>query len=79
MFSVAQKQQIAAAVEKILLDIGHPEMPTEKPWFFLKVVGKEDWSYADIEPNWRFADKAPGINPWNEMMEGQCKGGKSNG
>lgn len=67
MFSVAEKRLIAAAVEKTLLDLGHPEMPDGKPRFKLYVKGKEAWSWADIEPNWKFDDaNPPEVNPWNE-------------
>lgn len=51
MFSLAQKQHIAAEIEKLLLSFGHPEMPTERADFVLTVTGKEDWSYAHIHPN----------------------------
>ena len=68
MFSVKEKQLIAAEVEKLLLRLRHPEMPTEKPVFMLRVVGKEKWSWAEIEPNWVFEDgKEPTVNPWNEV------------
>ncbi len=68
MFSVTEKKEIARKIEKILLDLNHPEMPTEKPKFKLHVDGKEDWSWADIEPNWVFEDGKPmGINPFNEL------------
>lgn len=67
MFSAAQKCQIAAAVEKILLDLNHPEIPKERPSFSLHVNGAESWSFADIVPNWTFNKiNTPGINPWNE-------------
>lgn len=74
MFSKAQKQRIAAAIEKVLLDIAHPEMPTERPRFHLHVDGKESWSWADIEPNWVYetGEKTPGVNPHNEAMEEHC-------
>jgi len=70
MFSLQQKRYIAAKIERLLLEIGHPEMPTEKPRFKLHVDGKADWSYADIEPNWTFDDatEKPGVNPHNEFM-----------
>ena len=69
MFSVTEKRKIAEAVEKILLDLKHPEMPKEKPSFKLNVVGKNDWSWAEIEPNWEFDDgnKVAGVNPFNEV------------
>ncbi len=56
MFSVKEKQSIAEAIELLLLGLQHPEMPTEKPKFKLHVDGKEGWSWADIEPNWRIND-----------------------
>jgi hypothetical protein len=74
MFSKAQKQEIAAKLEAILLSYGHPEMPTEKPRFQLHVKGKEDWSWAVIEPNWQYLEntnKAP-LNPHNEMQAIKC-------
>lgn len=68
MFSVQEKQKIAAAVEKILLELGHPEMPAEKPDFQLFVKGKEAWSWADIKPNWTFGEtNPPAVNQWNEI------------
>lgn len=70
MFSVAQKQKIADAVEKVILSFNHPEMPKEHPVFMLHVEGAESWSWADIEPNWTYGkDNHPGINPHNERMD----------
>ena len=68
MFSVQEKMLIASEIEKLLLTLNHPEMPKEKPMFTLHVDGKESWSWADIKPNWIYADgKEPiGINPFNE-------------
>lgn len=66
MFSVREKQVIAQEVEKLLLALNHPEMSKEKPDFKLHVDGKEPWSWADIEPNWKYENKEPSINPWNE-------------
>ncbi len=68
MFSVAEKQKIAEAVESVLLEICHPEMPEEMPVFSLHVVGKEGWSWADILPNWTYEYVEHPIkpNPWNE-------------
>ena len=54
MFSAAEKKKISEAIEKVLLEINHPEMPKEKPVFKLHVDGKESCSWADIEPNWIF-------------------------
>ncbi len=66
MFSVKEKKQIAKEIEELLLKLNHPEMPKEKPVFALSVMGKEDWSYAGIKPNWIFEDKELEVNPWNE-------------
>jgi hypothetical protein len=70
MFSVTQKREIAAKVEEVLLSFGHPEMPTERPMFELKVSGKESWSWAVIHPNWVFDEghMTPGVNPHNEAV-----------
>lgn len=67
MFSMKEKQWLSAEIEKLLLSLNHPEMPTEKPVFQLHVEGKESWSWADIKPNWTFIDKAPEVNEWNEQ------------
>jgi hypothetical protein len=48
MFSVAQKRQIAAAVQQILRETNHPELPTTEIQFTLQVRGAEEWSYAVI-------------------------------
>jgi hypothetical protein len=65
MFSVAEKQRLAKIVEDAILELNHPEMPKEKPVFELQVLGKEDWSFARIHPNWRQPNGPP--NVWNEM------------
>lgn len=67
MFSQKEKQFIATEVEKIILSLNHPEMPTEHPKFLLNIEGKEPWSFATIQPNHTFDDQnKPGINAWNE-------------
>ena len=69
MFSVAEKRRIAAAVEDLLLELHHPEMPADRPSFTLHVDGAESWSWADIMPNWKHykvASDTP-VNPWNEV------------
>ncbi len=69
MFSMKQKQTIAAIVEKALLELDHPEMSKEKPSFVLHVYGKESWSFAVIKPNWTFdTNNPPSINPHNELV-----------
>jgi len=74
VFSLDQKKQIAAKVEEVILSFGHPEMPTEKPTFSLRIEGKDRWSWAEIVPNWKFTDVCkPGVNPHNEQQEERCK------
>ncbi len=64
MFSIQQKRQIAEAVQKILRDTNHPELPTGEIRFELHVYGAEDWSWADIRNNGAVTN--PSVNPWNE-------------
>lgn len=72
MFSKEQKIFIAAEIEKLLLDLNHPEMPAEKLIFSLHVKGKEDWSWAAIQPNWVFSEEnPPSINQFNEENTGK--------
>jgi len=81
MFSVTEKRKIAEAIEKTILDLKHPEMPTEKPKFSIHIDGKENWSWADIKPNWMFDDgKEMRVNPFNEIArqlmpnkKGECE------
>jgi len=54
MFTSKEKQHLAEVLEKELLKLNHPEMPKDKPVFRLHVDGKESWSWADIEPNWKY-------------------------
>ena len=68
MFSIKEKHTLATVIEQALLELHHPEMPTEKPLFTLQVSGKESWSWAEIKPNWTFGVKnLPTVNPWNEV------------
>lgn len=67
MFSVQQKREISEAVQKILRDTNHPELPEGEIQFALQVAGKESWSWADIRNNG--AVKEPGINPHNEAQD----------
>ena len=67
MFSVRQKREIADAVQKILRDTGHPELPRDEIMFSLCVEGAEDWSWTDIRNNG--AVTSPGVNPHNERQD----------
>lgn len=67
MFSVAQKRAIADAVQRILRETNHPELPAGEIQFVLHVEGVESWSWADIQNNG--AVIRPGVNPWNERQD----------
>jgi len=67
MFSVNQKRQIADAVQKVLRDMHHPELPAGEIQFALHVWGAESWSWADIRNNGSVV--SPGVNPWNEAQD----------
>lgn len=56
MFSKQQKHIIAEEVEKLLLSFNHPEMPSKEPYFKLYIAGKDEASWANIEPNWTFEE-----------------------
>jgi len=67
MFSVRQKRNISEAVQKILRETNHPELPKSEIHFLLHVDGAESWSWADIQNNGKVSD--PDINIWNEQQD----------
>jgi hypothetical protein len=67
MFSVRQKREIADKLQQILRETAHPELPEEEIEFFLRVYGKESWSYAEIRNN--SAVPVPDVNSWNEAQD----------
>jgi len=67
MFSVQQKREISDAVQKILRDTNHPELPKDEIQFMLNVRGAERWSWANIANNG--AISSPAVNPHNEAMD----------
>lgn len=67
MFSVQQKREISDAVQKILRETNHPELPAGEIQFLLHVDGAQNWSWADIRNNG--AVSSPGVNPWNEHQD----------
>lgn len=68
MFSIRQKRDIANAVQKILRDTNHPELPkTGEIQFHLHVKGAEDWSWADIKNNGAVPN--PSVNLHNELQD----------
>ena len=74
MFSVRQKRGISTAVQQILRNTGHPELPGEgfEIDFSLHVKGSQDWSWADIRNNG--AVSLPGVNPHNESQDPETRG-----
>ena len=74
MFSREEKTNIATAIEKLLLDLDHPEMPKKRPSFQLHVEGKEKWSWAVINPNWSYTNTEPTTSHWNEEARTIMKG-----
>ena len=71
MFSVSQKRAISEAVQKLLRDTNHPELPDTEIQFNLHVKGAEPWSWADIRNNGAVTN--PGVNPWNELQADKMK------
>jgi hypothetical protein len=69
MFSVNQKRMISSAIQKILRDTNHPELPSGEISFSLHVDGAEAWSWADIKNNGSVEN--PSINGWNERQDPQ--------
>ena len=70
MFSVNQKREISEAVQKILRDTNHPELPIDEIKFELRVNGAEPWSWANIRNNGFYdEDNKPSVNPHNEAQD----------
>ena len=67
MFSVRQKRGIADAVQQILRNTNHPELPEGEIQFRLIVSGAGEWSWADIRNNGAVTN--PDANPHNERMD----------
>lgn len=67
MFSTRQKRDISDAVQKILRNTNHPELPEGEVTFSLHVAGKEEWSWAHIKNNGAVVE--PKGNPWNEQQD----------
>lgn len=70
MFSVEQKREISDAVQKILRDTKHPELPEGEIEFVLHVDGAESWSWAVIYNNESalVGDSAPDSNPYSQLV-----------
>lgn len=71
MFSMKQKREISAAVQPILRNTNHPELPAGEIQFLLHVDGAVSWSWADIRNNGAVTN--PTQNPFNELNSGEPK------
>ncbi len=67
MFSIQQKRDISEAVQKILRETNHPELPKGEVQFLLHVDGSTSMSWADIRNNG--AIRQSSVNLWNEAEE----------
>ena len=67
MFSIRQKREISEAIQKILRDTGHPELPEGEIQFHIEVWGNNSFSWARIRNNGVVEN--PSFNPHNEMMD----------
>jgi len=66
MFSMAQKRSISDAIQKILRETNHPELPAGEIQFHIHIKGAEEWSWANITNNGTAVN--PGVNPFNERQ-----------
>jgi hypothetical protein len=69
MFSFREKQAISDAVQKILRETNHPELPEGEIGFTLQVHGAESWSWANIKNNGTTEEFQ--INAHNERQDPQ--------
>lgn len=71
MFSVDQKRKISDAVQKILRETNHPELPKGEIQFNLHVDGEDvEDSWADIRNNGDVIN--PSKNSYNEEQAKKC-------
>ena len=67
MFSVKQKREISEAIQAVLRETNHPELPDTEIQFNIHINGAEEWSWADISNNG--AAQNPGVNMHNERQD----------
>jgi excisionase family DNA binding protein len=67
MFSVREKRAISEAVQKVLRETEHPELPEGEIQFRLRVEGAESGSWADIANNGAVTN--PSVNQHNENQD----------
>lgn len=68
MFSVSQKREISDAIQKILRDTNHPELPDGEIRFRIHIIGENpSCQWADIVNNGHCV--MPSVNPHNEALD----------
>ena len=67
MFSVRQKREISEAIQTILRDTHHSELPPDEIQFRIHIKGAENWSWADICNNGAVPN--PSVNMHNEWRD----------
>lgn len=68
MFSVKQKIEISDAIQKILKNTNHPELPKGEITFSIHIKGVGPWSWAEIVNNEQFKNKKPSKNEWTYII-----------
>jgi len=64
LFSTKQKREISNAIQEVLRNTNHPELPHREIQFDIHIKGAENWSYAHITNNGSCVK--PSVNEWNE-------------
>lgn len=67
MFSIKQKREISDAIQKVLRETNHPELPEGEIVFRIQINGATSMSYAQIKNNGAVLN--PSVNPWNEALD----------
>ena len=73
LFSPEERSKITAAIEKVLLSLKHPKVPTEKLNFALTIWGSE-YSSAVVEPEWKTKIVVVPRHEFKKAANGSCEG-----
>ena len=73
LFSPEERTKIAAAIEKVLLSLKHPKVPTENLNFALTVWGLE-YASAVVEPEWKTKIVVVPRHEFKKAADGSCEG-----
>jgi hypothetical protein len=58
VFSAKERWFLAGIVEKALLELNNPCVPTEKPKFKLYVQAIDKHTWDEVQPNWIVEDRS---------------------